>query len=180
MHGSDIYNSVERIARSANSSSFVSKLSFRDFARRDCQLLWENPAHSATLIAQGRIDDPNGHKSFWIVESPEDTSARYEFDEASITAPAIRNQNEISLTQRSRYTPIEEVIALTKRLNIELTPDVPGQWLFGQLNLERALPDTYSTLAIKRTGGITGRFSMNAIAFDDCEVGNIRFIVGAP
>jgi hypothetical protein len=114
------------------------------------------------------------------VESGRSALGRYEFDEDSLLAPAISNGEEIILRERSGYTPIEEIIALTKRLNYELTPDITGKWVFGQLNVNGPLPGDYSSLKICRTSEVVGRFSVNKIFIDDDAVGDIRFIVGEP
>jgi len=132
------------------------------------------------LVAQGRASHADKDRSFWIVESQQPATGRYDFDEDSVVAPAVRDGEEIVLEKRSNYTPIEEVIALTKRLSYELSPDIDGKWVFGQLNLSCALPNDYSSLRISRVSEIAGRFSVNNIFVDNHNVGDIRFIVGSP
>ena len=102
------------------------------------------------------------------------------YDEDGLVAPAVREGNTIALRGRSQFTPIEEIIALTKRLNYELTPDVDGKWLFGQLDLDDTLPEEYSSLQITRTNVVGTRFSVNTIEIDGARFGDIRFIVGSP
>jgi len=180
IHGSDIFNDVDRVAGKNNDGCYLSHLAFRRFARRDCELLWVKPSPGKPLVAQGSVRHSDTDRPFWVVELHEPAAGRYEFDEAGLVAPAIRDREEIVLENRSIYTPIEEIIALTKRLNCELTPDVDGKWLFGQLNLSCALPSDYSSLRIRRVREVAGRFSLNDIIIDSNNVGNIRFIVGAP
>ena len=180
IHGSDIFNAVERIARQDDDESYLSQLAFRRFARQDCDLFWTAPPQGTELIAQGRVCQSGTDRSFWIAESNDPAAGRYEFDEASLVEPAVRNDEEIVLKDRSIHTPIEEIIALTKRLNYELTPKVDGKWVFGQLKLISALPSDYSSLKIRRVIEVAGRFSVNKIIVDDRDVGDIRFIVGAP
>ena len=180
IHGSDIYNAVDRVVGKDNDVCYLSHLAFRRFARRDCDLLWAKPPQGESLTAQGRVRHSDTDRPFWVVESSEPAAGRYDFDEASLVAPAVRDGEEIVLEKRSIYTPIEEVIALTKRLSYELTPDIDGKWVFGQLNLSCALPNDYSSLTIRRIREVAGRFSLNNIIIDNDDVGNIRFIVGAP
>ena len=180
VHGSDIYNVIDRIIRETDVESYLSHLAFRQFGRRDCDLVWENPASSARLIAQGSASVATGRKPFWVVESDRPVDGRYPFDEGSVVAPALRHGNRIVLEKRSTCTTIEEVIALTKRLCYELAPDIDGKWLFGQLRLRRALPDEYKKLEVNQTGEVARRFTVNEIVFDDVHVGDIRFIAGTP
>jgi hypothetical protein len=180
IQGGDIYNSIAAIISIAEPSAFVEHLAFRQFARRDCDLVWERPDGTAVLIAQGRADSAVGKRPFWVIESQRDPVGRRPFDENSITDAAVSDGNEIWTERRSVYTPIEEIIALTKRLAYELTPDVEGKWVFGQIDLGGALPEAYGKLGIVQTSLIAGRFSVNQIRMDDTEIGSIRFITGAP
>ncbi len=180
IQGGDIFNAVGRFAREADITSYVSHLAFRHFARQDCDLVWDRPELTEKLIAQGRVTSADNSRAFWVMESSRPSAGRYPYDEESVVTPAIREGEEILLRNRSMYTPIEEIIALTKRLNYELTPDIDGKWLFGQLNLRQALPDEYASLVIRRKSEVAGRFSVNAIEVDGHCIGDIRFIVGAP
>ena len=180
IQGGDIYNVVDRFVRKTDVASFLLYLAFRRFARQDCDLLWDRPASTEKLIAQGSVSLSDSRRPFWIIESDRPAAGRYPFDEDSVVAPAVRHGEQIVLEKRSIYTPIEEIIALTKRLSYELTPDIDGKWVFGQLNLRCALPDEYRKLRITRKSEVAGRFSVNDIDIDDNQVGDIRFIVGAP
>lgn len=82
--------------------------------------------------------------------------------------------------QTNPYSLIENIIALTKRLNYMLAPDVEGKWLFGQLDLKEALPNDWNDLVIARTVAVGNAFSRNRISIDGQEFGEIRFIGGKP
>ena len=180
IQGGDIYNAIETHISMADSTAFVEHLVFRQFARRDCDLVWDKPGDGALLIAQGRSRAADGMRRFWVTQSQRDAVGRRPFDEDSITDAAVSAGNQIWSRQRSEYTPIEEIIALTKRLAYELTPDVDGKWVFGQIDLTRPLPTSYAKLGIFQKNLIAGRFSVNQITIGDTEIGNIRFITGAP
>lgn len=180
IQGGDIYNAVVRIATRSGDPAFVSSIAFRHFARHDCDVVWDKPAPSDSLVAQGRIAKKTADQAFWVMESTRPASGRVDFDEQRLLAPAVSHGEEIVLERRSGYTPIEEIIALTKRLNYELAPDIPGKWVFGQLNAKGPFPDDYSSLAVRRTAEVPRRFSVNRIVIDGAEAGDIRFIVGNP
>jgi len=180
LQGGDIFNAVNRASKESDATSYLSRIAFRRFARRDCKLLWDKPAQGETLIAQGKVNQSGTELPFWIVESSVPAVGRYNFDEESLVSPAVINCDEIVLEKRSSHTPIEEIIALTKRLNYELTPNIEGKWVFGQLRLIREIPSNYSSLRICRLSEVANRFSVNKIIVDNQEIGDIRFIVGAP
>jgi len=180
IQGGDIFNAVADRLATDDPDAWVEHLAFRHFARRDCDLVWERPSETAVLIAQGRSGPPERKRPFWVIESTRDAVGRRPFDEDSIMDAAISAGKVIWLEQRSAHTLIEEIIALTKRLAYELTPDVDGKWVFGQIDLKGPLPDIYQRLRIEQKNLIAGRFSVNHISFDDAEIGSIRFITGAP
>jgi hypothetical protein len=180
IQGGDIYNAIAATVSDADPTAFVEHLVFREFARRDCDLVREKPGNDAVLIAQGRSRSNDGRHPFWVTESQRDAVGRRPFDEDSITDAAVSAGSEIWSQQRSAYTPIEEIIALTKRLAYELTPEVEGKWVFGQIDLDGPLPTAYGKLVIVQKNLIAGRFSVNEITMDETVIGNIRFITGAP
>jgi hypothetical protein len=179
-HGSDIFNAINLSLGRRKPPAWVSHLAFRNFARRDCELHWNKPGDECHLVAQGSAKFPDGVRPFWVVESLKEAAGRRPFDEERLVAPAVSEHSSIVLRGRSEYSPIEEIIALTKRLNYELAPDVDGKWVFGQLDLDDALPKDYSSLRITRTNLVGHRFSMNTIDIDGARFGDIRFIVGSP
>ena len=180
IQGGDIYNAVDRYVRETDAGAYISKLVFRTFARQECDLLWDRPASTETLIGQGIASHADSNQQFWIIESTRPAAGRYPYDEDSIVNPALSDGEQIILETRSVYSPIEEIIALTKRLSYELTPDIDGKWVYGQSNHCCSLPDEYSKLRITRKSAVPGRFSVNDIEIDANRVGDIRFIVGAP
>jgi hypothetical protein len=180
LQGGDIFNAIDRIARKSDLASYPSHLVFRHFAKHDCDLLWDRPESSAVLVAQGSVCFADSKRLFWVTESSRPVTGRNEYDEESIVNPAVSEGKQIVLEKRSIYTPIEEIIALTKRLSYKLTPDIDGKWVFGQLNLHCALPNEYGKLRIERKSEVPGRFSLSKIDIEDSHVGDIRFIVGMP
>ena len=180
IQGGDIFDAINRIIGMKSPSGWVSHLAFRNFARRDCIVRWSEPSSESRLIAQGAARFPTAEEKFWVIESDKEAVGRRPFDEDKLLAPAVSRQDSIELHGRSEHTPIEEVIALTKRLNYELTSDVDGKWVFGQLDLDDRLPDDYTTLRIVRKNVIGNRFSVNAIDVNGAHIGDIRFIVGSP
>lgn len=180
IHGSDIYNEIDAHIRATSSDSYVEHLAFRRFARRDCDLLWTEPSTRVIPIGEGRVRLHDEHRRFWVCESPREAAGRRPYEEDSIVRASTINGKRIAMTHRSVYTPIEEIIALTKRLAYHLTPEIEGKWVFGQLDLSQRIPEKYDRLTIEQTKLLADRFSVNAIIIGDANIGSIRFIAGDP
>lgn len=180
VHGSDIFNAVAKIARQEFNDGFVSLIAFRNIARHQCVLSFENRA-SMTAVATGRISAEGLLHPFWLFEREDEVVGRYPFDEEAIVGAAdVRMEGKsISLQSDGSVTPIEYVIALTKRLNYLIAPDVDGKWLFGQLNLVSPLVSEGAVRVVQKSM-LHGRMSINEIWLGDVVVGDIRFIVGKP
>jgi len=113
-------------------------------------------------------------------ETTQHVTDSYPFQEECITQPAEVEGTMIRGRRENAYSLIENIIALTKCLNYALTPDVDGKWLFGQLNLEKALPTEWDEIVVRRGVAVGNRFSRNQIEIDGEGFGEIRFIGGAP
>ncbi|MFK3774616.1 hypothetical protein [Pseudomonas sp. NPDC089406] len=181
VHGSDIFNALSLIARQTFGGGFVTLIAFRNVARRQCVLAFENPA-SMTAVATGNMQAGDGQMHpFWLFEREEEVIGRYAFDEDVIVdrAEVSIQGKSISLLPDGSVTPIEYVIALTKRLHYLLSPDIDGKWLFGQLNLDLPL-DAEGAVRVVQKSLLHGRMSVNEVWLGDARVGTIRFVVGKP
>lgn len=181
VQGGDIFNALSTVAQQSFGGGFVALLAFRSIARRQCVLAFENPA-SMAAVATGSIRAGDGQTHpFWLFEREEELVGRYPFDEEAIV-----RRTEVSIHDRSirllpdgSVTLIEYVIALTKRLNYLLSPDIDGKWLFGQLNLDVPLNGDGLVQVVQKSL-LNGRMSVNEVWLGDVRVGTIRFVVGKP
>lgn len=181
VQGGDIFNGIERVAKEMFSGGFVSLLVFRNLTRRHGILTFENQA-SMPLVATGNILSDNGQcQPFWLFEGGQEVTGRYAFDESSILASSdvVAGEKSIIMQLDGTVSPIEYVIALTKRLSYSIVPDIDGKWLFGQLNLDMPLTHC-AAMRIVQKSILPGRMSINEIWLDNARVGTIRFIVGKP
>lgn len=184
LHGSDFFNTLMDIANElmGNSDSFVERLLFRGYARKACKLTDIKPNDTDVVIGQVRYMNPldKSHVSLWLVETDKLITGKYPFDETIILSESelYEDKRSIVLPKRSIYSPIEDVIVLTKRLNNTISPLPSGNWLFGQLDLSEPLIDNYHTLEVQMTNLIERKFSVNDILIDGHKIGTIRFIMG--
>lgn len=186
LHGSDIFNALTQVAPTLgdDTSAFVEQLIFRRFARNGCDVTTERPEDAAAIVGQVSFRAPGRDASVaaWVVETDRAVAERRPFDEAQLLAKAVLDVAARSdrLPERSIYTPIEELIALTKQLNYAVCPLDKGQWVFGQLDLSAPLGADYKSMEIRVKTLLTGRFSINEVWVDGRAIGAMRFIVGAP
>lgn len=178
LHGSDFYNVITEML-SARFEGYLIRLVFKHLARNQCQLLLERPAETTQVMGNGSWQAASGatHR-FWLRETSHPVTNSYPFDEDAITDPAQLAGEAIVGESSNEYSTIENVIALTKRLNNMLSPDIDGQWLFGQLDLTAGLPETWQLIRIERTLCVGKSFSRNRILIDETDYGEIRFIGG--
>lgn len=183
LHGSDVYNAVNSLAPviSGRAEAFLKCISFRAFSRNDADLYMEPPGNHMRVVATGEIfAGDNFSGSVWVVESDRRVTQRYPFDEGRIVKASSFASSGITLSGRTGYSPIEEVIAVTKALCYKSFPVSAGKWLFGQLDLKQPFLAEYRHIRVETKSSIGGRFTFNLIYQDDICVGSIRFIVGEP
>ena len=184
LHGSDFYNALSEAAEELTGAagSFVSRLTIRRPARSCCEITEDRPDDPAKLVGQVRfrLPDEETERNFLLVETDVDVSDRYAFDETVVSDRVIldRQKASITLAERSVYTPVEDIILLTKCLSYAMSPLENGNWLFGQVDLGEDLNDAYTRLEVRMINLIDARFSVHDILIDDRRVGTIRFIVG--
>jgi len=180
LQGGDIYNAiVEEL--SAQLEGYLARLAFKHFARNQVELLFENPVDSANLVGSGMWRTATGESQrFWIRETAGSVTDSYPFDEEVITSAAVIEYESIRVEHVNPYTLIENIIALTKKLNYALSPDVKGKWLFGQIDLKQSLPTEWDLIQIERAVCVGSSFSRNRIVIDGADYGEIRFIGGEP
>ncbi len=186
LHGSDIFNALSGMAAELTgvSGAYIERITFRRFARMSCDVSTEPPADPSGIVCQAKLHAPGqaACTDVWLVETTNPVTSRKPFDEAQLLANATLGSDGRSarLPRGGGYSPIEEVIALTKHLNYAVSPTVNGKWVFGQLDLTKPLPADHQELEIRMKSLVGGRFTVNEILADSRSIGLIRFIVGAP
>ena len=181
LHGSDLYTRTNEWAVGQyESTAYVRHLAFRNMAQHQCMLVLEPPDTSDHVIAKAVVMTKDGDKRIWLIESEQAVTGRYGYDEESLVEKATLDVGGdiITLDPRVGFSVIEEIIALTKKLNNTLDPLEKGKWLFAQLDIDRPLKENCFQISIKRQQHIKGKFSVNTIMIDGNTNGKIRFIAG--
>ena len=178
IQGSDIYNAINAYMLE-KFGGYLSRLAFKRFARNQIELVVSHPSTSDNILAHGIWLPSHGDRiQFWLRETDQPVIQSYPFDEGAIIEQAFCNVDSICAFKSNDYTLIENIVALTKRLNYLLTPNVDGKWLFGQLGLEREPPTDWNEIKVTRFKIIGNSFSRNRISIDGSDLGEIRFIGG--
>lgn len=173
VHGTDIYGLLE--AAFETLSARILELNFHGFSRCQMVCMFVEPAVGGKVSGIG-IDEAGKRFPFWLVETEERVTERYAFDENALASGAAVEGKSIHSDFKQDFSLIEHVVALTKRLNYILMPDVHGKWVFGQLRLQRPLPSVVRDIVIIQKSMLAGRFSVQEIILDGESVGRIHFI----
>ena len=172
VHGSDLYNKVSLLL---GDDEYIKEISFRQVTNKNCYL--KNSAEVGDSVAGIVKTEKN---QYVLVEATTSANGSYQFDGELLVKSANIKQSVISMQMQKTHSLIENIIAMTKKLNYSVNPDVDGKWLFGQLKLDQPFPSNISDITIESTRRIPNRFSENAITIDEIYYGKIIFIVGKP
>lgn len=180
LHGTDIFNSLQD-ALSKKEVGHLAKLVFNRFARNQIEVLMEEQATDNHKLGYAVWKPVSGkEKHLWLYETGVLVNGSYPYEEDAILSNSMIQDRVIKLSASNPYSTIENIIALTKKLNYAISPDVQGQWLFGQIDLQLKLPEEWKLIQINQTVGLANKFSRNRILIDGLLYGEIRFIVGQP
>jgi len=169
LHGTDIFNEVN--TRLEN--EYITDISFRRSTKHHCWLSSVKEKDAVAIIkSQSRV--------MYLVESDELITERYSFDEDSLVESAVISDKKISMNLNEGFSFIENVVALTKKLNISLDKPELGQWLFGQYKSNDDHVNFKGEIVIESSKRIKSKFSENLIYLNGNFAAKIMFIVGEP
>ncbi|RBO85743.1 hypothetical protein [Marinomonas aquiplantarum] len=182
LHGTDFFSKITTGLANGLGAGSIRKLSFKSFAKNQCDLaLNDRPSKDQHVVGNGIWRKSSDEEiRFWIVETDVPVVSRYPFDEDGLIAPSFIEDRTITLNIDNDYSAIENIVAMTKKLNYALSPDINGKWVFGQIDMLKSMPDSFDQIIITRKSERKGMFSCNQILIDKEHVGEIRFIVGDP
>jgi hypothetical protein len=172
VQGGDIYNHVSGLL---GNDEYVNDISIRQVTSKNCYL---KTAADKTDIVVCIVK--TNERNYVLVEGTTSANGSYAFDEEYLLKDATVNGNIVTMEVQDKFSLIENIIALTKKLNYSVNPEVNGKWLFGQLKLDKPFPAKPHNIKIENTRRIPNRFSENSITIDGINYGTIIFIVGKP
>ena len=179
IRGTDFFESISKSC-SAKMGGFLQRLAFKRLTRNQCDLVFDQTGTIADSIARGTWKTGDGRPAhFLLVETERPVTKRYPYDEEPIRRLIRISNKEASMPFLREYSTIEAIVATTKFLNQRLNPPLEKAWLFGQIDLTCALPETWEYIQVKQFISSLGLFSRSKLFIDGVEIGEIRFIQGA-
>lgn len=179
LHGTDFYSEISSKIKE-KSPGWLKKIAFKNFAKKQCFVVFDKPDVSKRLIGNGFWQSTalaNLSSKFWIVEADTVVTGRYPFDEELLLKNTVIKDNKIILSVDNGFSTIENIVALTKKINYHLSPNIKGKWVFSQIELKESLKDFSLELAIVRHSELQSLFSRNLVEVDGMVIGEIRFMV---
>jgi len=182
LHGTDMYEAISRNALTQLPASrhWPVKLAVHAFARTRCTLTLKAPAPAAarpeSAVADFTIGDGPEAARGWLEETGQPVTERYAYDEPRIVRLCRVEGNRVSIEGDSGYSPIEELVAMTKHLHEQLVPPASARWIFTMLELSRWLePADAGRLAVEQQQNLRNRLTKSAVTAGGMALGHIYF-----
>lgn len=180
LQGPDIFGFVSSIGVSYG-YGFVARLEMKRFAYNQVRFIAGAAVNSKNLVGVGAFMGANSTSlPFYLEETEFSVTESMDYHEDEMVADANILEKKITNSGQNSYSTIENIVALTKKLNYHLNPNIKGKWVFGQINVAHELPTNSSSIEINQEKCLANRFSLNSIFISNENVGEISFIVGAP
>lgn len=184
LHGTSFYHAVtETIETIYNESGvWLSRIVFRGFAKNECTIIVnpEKSRHPSSVKAMFSAKVNSETIKGLIVETDKKIKSRIEYNEDLITKSAIINEETVFQRERTDFSAIEEIVALTKRLHYHLIPEPKGKWVFSQLDLTQPFSDNREILySIGIKQNLANKMTVSEVKENDTPIGKIRFTVAA-
>ena len=180
LQGGDFFDEISLKLTSILENGYLKKLCFKSFSKNQCALVINvRPDSDLKKIGNGVwLGSDEVETRFWIVETQKVTNERYSFDEDELISSSVVTDESITMDIKNDFSSIANVVALTKKLNYTLSPNVEGKWAFGQIDLLDQLPIKSNVIKVERLSEKKNKFSCNRVLIDGHHFGDIRFIVG--
>ncbi|MFY8285232.1 hypothetical protein AAEU31_17160 [Pseudoalteromonas sp. SSMSWG5] len=167
LHGTDTFDKISELL----TNEFITDISFRKTTVKQC-VISDLKISNVVSVIKTNI------RTYYLCESDENITERYDFDEDALVSNAIIDDKVVSMNMDSNYSFIENIVALTKLLNNNLDKPKYGKWLFGQYRSQIDNRNFSGKIEIESVKRIAGKFSENLIYLDGKLAGKIMFIVG--
>lgn len=182
LHGTDMYLETIRVLNGVKVEALTGKcrLVIHNVARHQCQLiytfLYDTAKRPEKFIAEFNFISDAGNLMAWLVETSEDISNRIPYAESQITKNCILSDRSIKLSCRTRFSAIEELVAMNKLLHITKYPPGELRWYFTRLDLDRLLTkNDAGNLQLKLKQNFNNRLTQSEVILHNQIIGHIYF-----
>ena len=102
----------------------------------------------------------------------------YTYDEEAVTLGMVYRDKSVQITVNNNYSFIEQIVALTKKLHLNIYPNSIGNWFFTKIQMQlsiapKLIPGRY--LMIKARKNFHNKLTQNLIYLDTEFIGDIWF-----
>ncbi|WP_220782557.1 hypothetical protein, partial [Shewanella sairae] len=143
----------------------------RKMTNKQCTLSTEN---DGSLVAEIKTKT----QKYYLLETNESVTERYQFDEESLVEAATLYEKRLTMSRNMQFSMIENLIALTKKLNYALEHPKSGKWLFTQYRTEENNDDFEGEISIERGSFVPQRFSENLVYLNGILKAKVIFAIG--
>ena len=183
MHGTSFYHAImKRIEIIYNKCNvWVSRISFPWICKKRVRII-VNPENPDILVSQSDVFCESEQRNDQRIDcrNRKKIKSRIEYNEDLITKSAIINEETVFQRERTDFSAIEEIVALTKRLHYHLIPEPKGKWVFSQLDLTQPFSDNREILySIGIKQNLANKMTVSEVKENDTPIGKIRFTVAA-
>jgi hypothetical protein len=181
LQGGDLYNAIiAELAKVYDLDKVKTlKLSFHRFVRKNCDLFipeqGEDISPGQDNAADISLAMADGWFSAYLVETDREVVSRTPFKEDEITDLCAVDGQTITISGQIDYSPIEIIVAMTKKLHYALVP-TNRKWIFSKLECS-ALPSRQGAgkLSVKMKHNFNNRLTKSEIYEGDAMIGFIYF-----
>lgn len=182
LHGTDMYAETVRVLNGFNPEALTGKcrLVIHNIARHQCRLLYtllsDMVKRPESLIAEFNFISNTDNLVAWLVETSRPVTDRIPYPESQITEKCILSGRSIKLTRKTRFSAIEELVAMNKLLHMTQYPPGESRWYFTRMDLDRLLTknDT-GNLQVKLKQNFNNRLTQSEVISHDQIIGHIYF-----
>lgn len=179
IHGTDMFNAII----DAMGKGEVRNICFtaHGFVKTPiCKLFLSDNKEELASIGEAKVRchfDVEG-KMHWatLVEDADNTvpGKRYEYDEASIISVCLMEDEEIVLTQPTKFSFIENIVAMNKHMHQQMFPEIQGSWVFTRIDLEVGC-EANNNLKLHFRHNMNYRLTKSDILLDGKKIGDLFF-----
>jgi len=178
IHGTDIYNKILDFLKDIEIEQTKFDLSFHGIAKTNMEISQNKPEDETLLkFAFKYLDKDNKKNVLYGIENNIPVSCRYEYPEEDICNLSELNldNKEITLTQNSSFTFVENTVAINKYLLENLFPDIEGKWYFTRFQIKKVPSPHNYPLKLVLKANFNFKLTKTEIYIDDESIGFIYF-----
>lgn len=184
VHGTDMFNKIIELKKERfNGVEFIDiDMTVRSIASTNMNMFESQSFHidpSTPINANFSINANGNRIDVLLVENGDAINCKYEYNEEEIEHAAVVQIEEkiITLSNFSKYTLIEKIVALNKKLLNSLFPNHGGKWYFTKIKLREMNLNTPISATIKLSfkKNMDFKITDTVIMVNDKQIGNIYF-----